>query len=164
MTFIGIVAKKTEYLNIRKNFTLNLENNSTIIWLQNNNIDSIKNVKFETLLICSNNICKDKCLALEHLLKCAKYIIVNSDVVDLNKLKETSGVIITFGLKAKSTITMSSLSEENICICLQREFENVNKINIEPQEICINTSKLLGNKYSKMGSLALKLLYESQNF
>ena len=162
MPFIGIVAKKADFTGIKRNFISNVQKVYSLISIDNNNIDNIKNVKFETILICSNCINEDKNNILKYLLSKAKYILVNSDIVNLENLEKVSGIIITYGFKAKSTITMSSVSEETMVVCVQREFDNINGKTIEPQEICINATKLLGNKYCKMGSLALKILYESQ--
>lgn len=165
MAFIGIVAEKKEVCDIEKNlknYFENLYKKHTIFFIQNSNIENIKNIKFDTILLCSNIICNEKMDLLKHVLKFTNYAIVNCDTVNLNLLKEAKAMLISYGFQTKATITMSSIDDENMILCIQRGFWNANNISIEPQEICIHLNELLGNKYSKMGSFIVNLLYLSQ--
>ena len=165
MAFIGIVAQKKEENDIEKNLKSYFEiygQKHTIFPIQSDNIENMRNIKFETILICTDTICKEKQECLRQMIQSAAYVIVNADSVKTTILKETKAMIITYGFQAKATITMSSINDEDMILCIQREFVNINHINVEPQEISISLNKLLGNKYSKMGSFVLQLLYESQ--
>ena len=165
MAFIGIIAEKKEICDIEKNlknYFNNLGQKHTLIAIQNSNIENIKNIKFETLLISSNSIDKQKQKNLEQIISNASFVVLNTDTVNTNLIESAKQMVITYGFGVKTTVTMSSVDDEKIILCIQRGFENVNKVNIEPQEIIIKYNELLGNKYSKMGCHIIKLLYESQ--
>jgi len=122
----------------------------------------MKNIKFETILMCINTINSEKQEILKQMLQSTSYAIINADTVNNELLKESKAMVITYGFQAKATITMSSIDDENMILCIQRGFTNIHHISVEPQEISIHLNELLGNKYSKMGSFVVKLLYESQ--
>ena len=165
MAFIGIVAEKKEQSDIEKNLKTYFEKYNqkhTLFSIQNGNIENIKNIKFETILICADTILEEKQEILKQMLQSTSYVIMNVDMVSNELLQESKAMVITYGFQTKATITMSSIDDENMILCIQREFTNINHISVEPQEISIDLNKLLGNKYSKMGSFVVKLLYESQ--
>lgn len=165
MAFIGVVAQKKEESDIEKNLKSYFEiygQKHIIFPIQSDNIENMKNIKFETILMYADTICKEKQECLRQIIQSVEYAIVNADLVKPTVLKETNAMIITYGFQAKATITMSSINDENMILCIQREFMNINHINIEPQEISMPLNELLGNKYVKMGSFVVQLLYESQ--
>ena len=45
--------------------------------------------------------------------------------------------VITYGFNSKSTVTTSSVNEENLLLCIQRTILNINNKKIEPQEFCV---------------------------
>ena len=61
-------------------------------------------------------------------------------------LKNIEANIITYGFNAKSTITISSIKDEKIMLCLQRSIKGVFDI-IEEQEFNIDTE---GNNMNKL--------------
>ena len=66
-------------------------------------------------------------------------MIINSDIEINNEiLKDVETNIIDYGLNQKSTVTASSISNENIIICLQRNIKNINGKIIETNETKIN--------------------------
>lgn len=165
MAFIGIVAQKKDECEIEKNLKSYFEfhgQKHTIFPIQSDNIENMKNIKFETILMCADTICKGKQECLRQILQSVAFAIINVDEVKPTIFTDTKAMIITYGFQTKATITMSSINDENMILCIQREFVNINHINIEPQEISINLNQLLGNKYVKMGSFVVQLLYESQ--
>ena len=73
------------------------------------------------------------------IIKNAKYLVINTDLSIENEVLEDIEIkIITYGLNQKSTITASSIKEESIIICIQREIRNIQNKIIEPNEIKIN--------------------------
>ena len=165
MAFIGIVAEKKDACDIEKNLRNFFEKKGqkhNLLLIHNSNLENMKNIKFETVLICTN--LKQKQEILNQILEQVSYVVVNADIVSLAKLQQTKAVIITFGFQTKATITLSSIDDENMILCIQREFVNIYHSNIESQEISLPLNELLGNKYSKMASSVMKLLYESQKY
>lgn len=95
----------------------------------------------------------------------AKHIILNIDDENSTKIleRDIEGLIITYGINKKATITASSLSDINkieFNICLQREYEAIDGQKIEPMEepIILNPIKGL-NIYHGLGSIACGLSY-----
>ncbi|NFJ64445.1 hypothetical protein FC908_05705 [Clostridium botulinum] len=68
-----------------------------------------------------------------------EYCFINMDLFK-NKNVDIKGVVITYGLGNKNTITLSSLEQENIGIvyCIQRYISIYNENIIEPQEMPLN--------------------------
>ena len=135
MCFIGIITdeKSRKYINnIDKE---QLDNcNFKIIYITENNIENMKHIRFETIVINKKIQNID---TLKDILKTAKYIIINSDLnINLGMLREFNCLIITYGFNSKSTITMSSNTDDSIQICVQRNILN-KKNNIEQQEISL---------------------------
>ena len=94
----------------------------------------------------------------------AKYIIMNIDDESSRNIldKNVEGIIITYGINKKATITASSFSIFNnieFNLCLQREYETINKNKIEPMEIPIILN-LIGktNIYHGLGAIACGLV------
>lgn len=94
----------------------------------------------------------------------AKYIIMNIDDESSRNIldKNVEGIIITYGINKKATITASSFSLFNnieFNLCLQREYETIDKKKIEPMEIPIILN-LIGrtNIYHGLGAIACGLV------
>ena len=72
----------------------------------------------------------------------AKYLVINSDIeINCSILKEIKTNIITYGLNHKSTVTLSSITDESVLIFVQREFENMENKAIEVGEYNIKIQK-----------------------
>lgn len=117
MAFIGIIAKQRN----RKAFE-KLEKSiypHQLIYLSETNLENMKNIKFETILI-QDAISKED--VLEKMMMNCDYLIVNSDSIDwkLEDAKENFAVI-TYGYHFKDTVTFSSVTDQDIQICLQRK-------------------------------------------
>ena len=144
MPFIGIIAKESESNFIRNEILKNSENiKFEIININQKNIENIKNIKFDILVI-NENIDEffKKSNYLEYIINKSNYIIVNSDIknnLECNKLKGVE--VITYGFNSKSSITVSSVKEENLMLCIQRNFKSVKGKTIEEQEINIKIEK-----------------------
>ncbi|MCI9063209.1 MAG: hypothetical protein HFJ17_01185 [Clostridia bacterium] len=147
MPFIGIIAKECDS-NFIKNEVLKNSDNSKFEWfnISQENVENIKNITFETIIInedISDILSNSK--YLEDILKRAKYLIVNSDIVK-NVYIQTDNII-TYGLNSKATITISSVKDEDILICIQKSYKDIKGNDIEEQEINI---KIIKNNLKKL--------------
>ena len=66
--------------------------------------------------------------------------------------------VITYGFNSKSTVTASSITEEEMLICVQRNIINIKGKKIEPQEINIEKDIMLDN-YDNMYIMCLATIY-----
>lgn len=165
MSFIGIIAANKEFECI-KNLIYKVErNNINIIKITEKNIENIKNIKFDTILICkeiSNFKINEE--VLKQIIRCAKYLVINTDIsIENSFFCDISIKIITYGLNQKATITVSSIGEENIMICLQRNILNLKNNIIEPYEVNIKIEKINNKKiYNYLASYTILTLYEAK--
>lgn len=155
MSFIGIItnSKNEEYMLKKLSKYIPKEN---IIFITDKNIDNIKNIRFQTVLI-------DKLINKEELLKNiianAKYILLNTDLnINLKLLENLNLIIITYGFNSRSTLTISSISENTIIICLQRIIKGILKQKYEPQEFKINRTETIDIS-AVLGTFSLMLIY-----
>lgn len=156
MVFVGIVTDSKSENNILELLKNNnsLSNNS-VIFIKEKNIDNIKNVHFDTVII---NREFEKIDELNNLLKNAKNIVINMDVnIDWKELGTISANIITYGFNSKSSITISSVTEDDALICIQRNI-NSNYGEIELQEIKIENNESY-SIYDMIVVLILFLMY-----
>jgi len=137
MSFIGVISDNKTFDIVKKKLLKNIEDNKmNLINITRKNIENMKNIKFETIII-NNDLSKfkEKEIVLEKICTNAKFIILNSDInLKIEILKKEKVNIITYGLNQKATITISSITQSNILICLQRNIENVNKYILEVEE------------------------------
>ena len=131
MFFIGIITnqKNEEYMlsNLSKKFS-----DENIIFITDNNISNIKNIKFDTILI-DDKINDEQ--NLKKIIKNARYVILNSDFQIDKKIFENLHLnIITYGFNNKCTFSVSSVSDCNVIVCLQRSIWDANNRQCEPQE------------------------------
>lgn len=160
MIFIGIVTDTKSENYIRK-----IQNNNDvfskyhIIFIKEKSIDNIKNIKFETIII--NREFNDE-YSLNKLIAKSKYIIVNEDIdMAISLLNDVSSNIITYGFNSKSTITMSSITDDSIQICVQRNI--LSKQNeIEQQEISLN-KEAESEVYDIMLLISMLLIYDKND-
>ena len=71
MSFIGIIAENKDFKFIKNNILSKIKKDTTkleIININNNSIDNIKNVRFETVAVCSRlDKFKDKKKSIENI-------------------------------------------------------------------------------------------------
>lgn len=154
-------------LRIQKceNYIKKIQNNNDIfnkyhiIFIKEKSIDNIKNIKFETIIINREFNDED---SLNKLIAKSKYIIVNEDIdMAISLLNDVSSNIITYGFNSKSTITMSSLTEDSILICVQRNI--LSKQNeIEQQEISLS-KEAETEVYDIMLLISMLLIYNKND-
>ena len=152
MFFIGIITNQKNEIYVKNK--LNEEN---ILFINDKNISNMKNIKFEAIVV-DNKI--NNRSDLRKILSNTKYVILNSDIeFDLEVFKELNVTVITYGFNSKSTFTVSSLTENNIIICLQRIIFKPNGNKIEPEEYQIENEENV-EKYAIIYTQILKKLYK----
>lgn len=131
MSFIGVItnSKNEEYIIEELSKKIPSKN---IIFITDKNIENVKNIRFETLVI------DKKINDIKHLKQVAshvKYVILNSDLsIDFRTFENLDLTVITYGFNSKATLTVSSVSENSLIICLQRIIGNVFGEKYDPQE------------------------------
>lgn len=135
MPFIGIISDEKTGNCIRKEIleTLKINENSIIV-IKEKNIDNIKNIKFDLILINKEIDIDNK--ILKKILNNSKYLVINIDTkFDIDILENNEQIIITYGFNTKADITTSSVEKDEMLICVQKDIRSYNNKIIEPQEI-----------------------------
>lgn len=135
MPLIGIVAKKRDIQSIRREIR---DNNIDIIEITKESIKNIRNIKFEEIIFLEKiNLTEEEYKYMNEIISNSQYLIVNGDI-DIEILKKINIQkpikLITFGFNSKSTITISSVNDDQIIVCVQRDIERRNGERIENQE------------------------------
>lgn len=139
MSFIGVVANRKCFENIKKEVTEKIKKEDiNFIQINLRSIENVKNVKFETIIVEDNleKLKKNKEI-LEKLCKNTQYLMINTD---RNSEQEEIMKIpnkITYGLNRKANVTISSISEIDVLIYWQKDLKNREgqKIEIEERRI-----------------------------
>ena len=130
MYCICVISKNVELIN-------ELIKYNKIAIVNEENVKKYINEEIDMLII-EDEIVQTK--YLEQLCNHSKYILLQ-DNVNLNIKLEKNSNVITFGFNHKSTVTVSSITEEKIIICVQREIKSLKNKLIEPQELIIKNEK-----------------------
>lgn len=135
MPLIGIIAKKKDIKEIKKELS---KSNVEIVEITKNSIKNIKNIFFDEIILLDDmNFGFEEYKHINEIILKAKYLVLNGDIEN-NILKEVEFKIpiriITFGFNTKSTITVSSIKDEKMMVCLQRDIEKIDGDIIETQE------------------------------
>ena len=153
MTFIGVISERKSFEKIKENLR---KKESEIIYINRKSIENIKNVKFEMIIIDSdletfnkeNNIIEQLCLN-------AKYLIINTDINSKFKISDKGKAnIITYGLNQKATVTISSITDTNILIYLQRNIKN-----LEDKIIEVGEKQIKIDHKSKLKTYEILMIY-----
>ena len=165
MSIIGIIAKEKRVNQIKKQIqkeNLNIE----FVCINYKSIKNVRNVKFEIIIIEDSLIkLQENKEYMKYIMKNSKYILLNSDInISEEDFKDIELKILTYGLKQKATITISSIKEEKILISIQRAFKNFKEKIIEQKEISVelddNSDK---NMYNLLIKLAIMELISGKN-
>ena len=148
MPLIGIVAKKKDIQAIKNELKgCNVE----IIEITKQCVKNFKNITFEEIIFLEDiSLNTDEYKYMNEMILKAKYIIFNSDI-EMNILKQLEIQkpikFITFGFNSKSTITISSIKEEKVIVCIQRDIEKTNGkiLEIQEKEIISKNAKKIYN-------------------
>lgn len=156
MSLIGILTENN-HKNYLKQQLKSVINEEQLLFFNEDCIENLKNIKFETVLI-GKEVKKNQ-NELRAIAQKADNLIFNTDIKNnLNLLNDLSLKLITYGFNSKATITTSSVDENRIMICLQRNVQNITGEILEAQEIEIDTNKNV-NSYAVMELIGVKLLY-----
>lgn len=157
MPLVGIVAKSKEIKSIKKEIR---ENNTEIIGITKESIKNIRNIKFDAIIILQNiEFDDEEYKYMKEIIFNSQFVILNGDI-EINILKkinlEKNIKLITFGFNSKSTITISSVNNEKIIVCLQRDIEKPNGEMLEYQE-----REIVGQNFKKIyNNLAVFIIKE----
>ena len=141
MIFIGIISDTNEYENVKKHI---LEENSNIhiqfFHITNKNIENFQNIKFDAIVIMKElRTFIDKIEILVKMIKQVRYLICDSDIsIDLSFDKSMYVTVITYGFNPKATVVVTSVTEENLLIDIQREIVLNNQRILESGENVVN--------------------------
>ena len=148
MPLIGIVAKKKDIQAIKNELK---ESNVEIIEITKQCVQNLKNIKFEEIIFLEDiSLNEDEYKYMNEMISKAKYIIFNSDIEMkiLKKIEIQKPIkFITFGFNSKSTITISSIKEGKVIVCIQRDIEKINGkiLEIQEKEIISKNAKKIYN-------------------
>lgn len=155
MFFIGIVSEEKNEKHIKDILKQKIENEN-VVFINEKNIENIKNIKFKIIVLNKGIDNKN----IKNILLNAEYLILNSDInVKIDLIENLDLKVITYGFNSKSTVTASSVTEEEMLICVQRNIINIKGKKIEPQEINIEKDIMLDN-YDNMYIMCLAIIYE----
>ena len=163
MPFVGIISKIKDYEFIKNKIVKDSMNNKIeLININKNNVENIKNVKFEAIFVCDDlQDMQTQKTYIDNILNCSKYLVINTDnnVVNIN-IENNNMEIITYGMNQKATVTASSIKEDEILICLQRNIENINGKVIEMQEFKKKGEKIRNEEiYIILAAFILEQIY-----
>lgn len=159
MLFIGVIAKKKDVQSIKRDIK---EKEIEIIEIKENNIENLKNIKFEEIIFLNDiNLNENEYTFMKELIQNSKHLIINTDISIsiLRKIGIEKPIkIITFGFNSKATITISSVKDNKAMIFIQRDIMITGQKRIETQEKEI---KLENNEkiYNKIVTFIIKELH-----
>ena len=157
MFFIGIITNKNSENNI-KNRMINKIDENEIIFLNKENLENFKNVKFDSIIV--NEEVENKYI-LKKILEKSKYIVWNSDIhCKSENLKNSYSNVITYGYNSKATVTISSATEENYLIFIQENIPMNDKIT-GIQEVKFEKNENNINAYDGMIITIMDLMYDN---
>ena len=118
MFFIGIVSEEKNEKHIKDILKQKIENEN-VVFINEKNIENIKNIKFKIIVLNKGIDNKN----IKNILLNAEYLILNSDInVKIDLIESLDLKVITYGFNSKSTVTASSVTEEETL------WKNVNNI------------------------------------
>ncbi len=164
MSFVGIVANDRDFKNIRKAFSSkDISKSISLIEVNENNLENIRNITFETLIFCKDLNCTNiQTLYLNKICENATYLVMNSDFnMHAPPSSSKKCTIITFGLNQKSTVTVSSISENGFVLSLQQNIIKKNNQIQEMEEKSIKTKNTNNfNLYKILLQYIIKIIYK----
>ena len=154
MPFIEIITDSKSQTQLNKVITKKMVNDCDILFIKDKNIENTKNIKLETLVL-NRSVENDEIMS--KIMKNSKNLILNLDLNE-NLQYEDSCNVISYGYSSKSDITVSSVEEDELLICVQHTIKSMFDKVIEPQEIKVNVRADM-NVYNIMIVIALSSLY-----
>ena len=155
MFFIGIITDKNSENNIKKIMKDKLDK-SEIIFLNKDNLENFRNVKFDSIVI--NNKIEDKYI-LDKIMEKSKYVLYNSDIKENPKMHGRKfSNFISYGYNSKANVTISSVTDDNYLLCIQGNISGYNKTTCM-QEVRFEKGKSNVNVYDGMIATIIDLIY-----
>lgn len=155
MALIEILTDSNSENELSKVIDKDIVKTNEIIYVKEKNIENIKNIKLETIVI--NKKIEDKDI-MKKIIDNSKYLIINKDNnPDFKNYKDMNNVI-TYGYNSDSDITISSIKEEKSFLCLQRNITSIYGKKIDIQEIRADVNYKI-DIYNIMIIIALTILY-----
>ena len=154
MPFIEIITDSKSQTQLNKVITKKMVNDCDILFIKDKNIENTKNIKLETLVL-NRSVENDELMS--KIMKNSKNLILNLDLNE-NLQYQDSYNVISYGYSSKSVITVSSVEEDELLICVQHTIKSMFDKIIEPQEIKVNVKADM-NVYNIMIVIALSSLY-----
>lgn len=167
MHFIGIFSNHSEYEMIKQNI-IKIVNRKDLEWIHINskNIENMKNIVFETIVLCHEEEINDEQKnILNKLCSNCMFIVVNADVFCNVKIKSNKKInCISYGLNQKSTITISSIQEDKAILSIQRNINNLEQKTIEMGEMEIDVKKYKPSQIENILAIfTIYLIYSKSN-
>ena len=157
MPFIEIITSSESEVQLSNFITKFLVNNCETMYIKESNINNIKNIRLDTIVI---NEKVNNWNILQKIVNNSKNVVYNLDMNEsLDKEIFEFGNVISYGYNSKSDITISSIEDDQILICLQNTIKNPQNLKIEPQEIKVNVDRESVDIYDVMIVIALAILY-----
>lgn len=155
MALIEILTDSNSENELSKVIGKDIVKTNEIIYVKEKNIENIKNIKLETIVI--NKKIEDKDI-MKKIIDNSKYLIINKDNnPDFKNYKDMNNII-TYGYNSDSDITISSIKEEKSFLCLQRNITSIYGKKIDIQEIRADVNYKI-DIYNIMIIIALTILY-----
>ena len=167
MHFIGIFSNYSEYEMIKQNIVKIVNRKDLeLIHINSKNIENMKNIVFETIVLChQENINDEQKSILNKLCSNCMFIVVNADVFCKTKIicnKKTN--CISYGLNQKSTITVSSIQEDKAILSIQRNINSLEKKTIEMGKMEIDVKQYRSNQIENLLAIfTIYLIYSKEN-
>ncbi len=153
MSFIEIITDSKSQNELNKIITKKMVNNCELLYIKEKNIENIKNIKLETLVV---NRKIENISLINKIVENTQNVIFN---LDLNKeIENLEKNKISFGYNSKSDITISSVKDDEVMIYVQNTIKSIFGKKIEPQEVKVDIKKEI-NIYNIMIIIALTALY-----
>lgn len=167
MHFIGIFSNHSEYEMIKQNI-IKVVNRKDLEWIHINskNIENMKNIVFETIVLChEEDINDEQKNILNKLCNNCIFIVVNADIFCNIKIKSNKKInCISYGLNQKSTITISSIQEDKAILSIQRNINNLEQKTIEMGEMEIDIKKYKPSQIENILAIfTIYLIYSKSN-
>lgn len=156
MAFIGIIAGKKCFENIKKEITEKVKN-TTLNFIQINlrSIENVKNIKFGMIIIEDNlEKFKKNEETLRKICENTEYVMINTDKNSEQKEIEKIANKITYGLNQQAMVTVSSISDTDILIYWQKNLKNR-----EGQKIEIEERRIKRKEKSRLKTYEILIIY-----
>lgn len=161
MSFVGIISSSEIYDFIEQIISKN-NKRLELININKNNIENMKNVKFETVVVCDDlQLLKRQKNYVNNILNNSKYLLINTDNnINNIEIQNADIQVITYGMNQKATVTVSSIKEDEMLICFQRNIRNINNKVIVMQEFKKKEEKIRNNEiYNYLVVFILEQIY-----